>query len=207
MQEKWTIVKTEFIGSFPSEHQCPKSNLPEYAFIGRSNVGKSSLINMLTDRKELAKVSKKPGKTKLINQFRMDESWILTDLPGYGYAKVSKKERRAWEKMIESYLLQRKNLMCAFVLIDLRHPLQSNDLAFINWLGERQISFILVYTKADKVRPAKRAQHVKTIRNGLAEHWETLPPDFLTSATERLGKSELMEYIHQLNQQVLKLQS
>jgi GTP-binding protein len=193
------INDVKFIGSFSAEPQCPKSPLPEYAFIGRSNVGKSSLINMLAGRKEIARVSKLPGKTQLLNFFLIDESWHLVDLPGYGYAKISKSKRLEWEKMIDRYLVTRQNLQCAFVLIDSRHPLQQIDLDFINSLGERHIPFVLVYTKTDKLPKTKLPQHINRIKNDLLKHWNYLPQQFVTSAETGFGREELLSYIEELN--------
>lgn len=188
------------MGSFPKESKCPETDLPEYAFIGRSNVGKSSLINMLCNRKEIAKVSKTPGKTQLINYFLINETWHLVDLPGYGYAKISKSMRRSWEKMIEHYLVRRQNLKCAFVLLDLRLELQKIDLEFINWLGSIQIPFVLVFTKADGVKPAKQKQHADRIKNALLQYWNTLPECFLTSSAKAEGRESILEFIEGLNQ-------
>ena len=191
-------IEVDFKGSFENESQCPATNMPEYAFIGRSNVGKSSLINMLLGRKEAARTSKKPGKTQTINLFEIDGRWMVADLPGYGYAKVSKKQRKKWEVLIERYLLLRPNLVCIFVLIDIRHPLQKNDLEFINWLGERAIPFALVYTKADKLKAADVPAHVERIREELLSYWHQLPREFTTSAVKHHGKDELIDYIDEL---------
>jgi GTP-binding protein len=193
------IKEVNFIGSFAAEPQCPVSILPEYAFIGRSNVGKSSLINMLTGRKEIARVSKQPGKTQLINMFLVNDSWHLVDLPGYGYAKISKKERARWEKMIERYLVTRLNLRCAFVLLDSRIPLQKIDLEFINWLGERHIPFVIVYTKVDKVPKTKVHKHIDRIKNELLKYWNFLPHQFLTSSEKGTGREEVLNYIEEIN--------
>jgi GTP-binding protein len=193
-------VKTSsFVGSFPKESACPKTELPEYAFIGRSNVGKSSLINMLCSRKEIAKVSKTPGKTQLLNFFLINESWHLVDLPGYGFAKISKSMRRSWEKMIEHYLVRRENLKCAFVLIDLRLELQKIDLEFINWLGSMQIPFVIVFTKSDGVKPAKHDEHVHRITNELLKYWNSLPEHFVTSSSKSEGREEILAFIERLN--------
>ena len=146
------IHEAEFVGSFANERQCPKDNKPEYAFIGRSNVGKSSLINMLCERKSLAKVSNRPGKTQTLNYFLIDKHWYIVDLPGYGYAKISKSKRFEWEKMIEGYLLLRKTLGCAFVLIDLNVPPQQIDIEFVNWMGKMKVPFVLVFTKTDRLK-------------------------------------------------------
>lgn len=193
------ISDVEFIGSFSAEPQCPKTKLPEYAFIGRSNVGKSSLINMLAGRKEIARVSKQPGKTQLINFFLINQEWHLVDLPGYGYAIISQKKRLEWEKMIDRYLVSRENLQCAFVLLDSRLPLQKIDMEFINSLGERHIPFVLVYTKTDKVPKTKLPTHIKRIKNELLKQWNFLPQQFETSAETGYGREELLAYIEELN--------
>ncbi len=189
----------KFLGSFERISNCPTLNLPEYAFIGRSNVGKSSLINMLLDRKEVARTSKRPGKTQTINLFEIEKEWIIADLPGYGYAKVSKSMRKKWEGALERYLMMRDDLLCTFVLIDLRHPLQQNDLEFINWLGEIRVPFSIIYTKSDKVKPALLDEHVMNIRNVLLEHWAELPRDFVSSAEDRTGREEVLNFIQELN--------
>lgn len=192
------IIDVSFLGSFERENQCPQLDKPEFAFIGRSNVGKSSLINMLLDRKGIARTSKKPGKTQTINLFEVDQKWVVADLPGYGYATVSKAQRKKWEVNIERYLKLRPNLMSSFVLIDIRHPLQKNDLEFMNWLGERAIPFSIVYTKADKLKEAKIEEHVKVIESGILEHWHMLPIGFVSSAMSKTGRDELLAYISKL---------
>ena len=191
-------MEVEFIGSFEKESQCPGVEMPEFAFIGRSNVGKSSLINMLLERKEVARTSKKPGKTQTVNLFKIEAKWMVADLPGYGYAKVSKKLRKKWEVLIERYLLLRPNLVCTFVLIDIRHPLQKNDLEFINWLGERAIPFAIVYTKSDKLKSADVPAHANRIREELLTYWHALPKEFITSAAKKEGREELLGYIEEL---------
>lgn len=193
------ITEVKFIASFVSEKDCPKTDIPEYAFIGRSNVGKSSLINLLTDRKKLAKVSSTPGKTQLINYFEVDESWYLVDLPGYGYAQISKKKREEWKKMIDSYLLNRKTLACIFLLIDSRIPLQKIDMEFMNFLGSSQLPFVLVFTKIDKVKGKGSEENIENIRKSMLEHWESLPQHFVTSATKKVGSKEIIEFIENLN--------
>lgn len=194
------IREANFVGSFESESQCPKDRKPEFAFIGRSNVGKSSLINMLTGRKSLAKVSNTPGKTQTLNFFDINQSWYLVDLPGYGYAKISQKQRKKWEQMIEKYLVTRDTLQVAFVLIDSRHDLQLIDLEFINWLGERAIPFVLVYTKTDKLKTrAKIEKHINKINESLLEHWHELPRQFVTSSEKEDGKEEILNFIEDLN--------
>jgi len=193
------IKEVSFIGSFERESQCPQDMVPEYAFIGRSNVGKSSLINMLCNHKGLAKVSNTPGKTQTINFFRVDSAWHLVDLPGYGYAKISKKMREKWEDMIERYLITRPQLQCVFVLVDSRHELQGVDLEFINWLGERRVAFVLVYTKTDKLKKAQVPENVERIQKGLLQYWNSLPDQFVTSSEKKVGRQEILDFIGDLN--------
>ena len=188
-----------FITSNSDIKKCPPPNKPEYAFIGRSNVGKSSLINRLTNKKALAKISGKPGKTRLINHFLINKEWYLVDLPGYGYAEVPKKERLKWEQMIKRYILQRENLYCLFVLIDARHEAQKVDLEFMEWLGISQIPFSIVFTKIDKLKPAELETNLKIYEEKLFETWETLPIYFVTSAETGEGNEELLGYIEKLN--------
>lgn len=188
-----------FITSNSDIKKCPPPNKPEYAFIGRSNVGKSSLINRLTNKKALAKISGKPGKTRLINHFLINKEWYLVDLPGYGYAEVPKKERLKWEQMIKRYILQRENLYCLFVLIDARHEAQKVDLEFMEWLGISQIPFSIVFTKIDKLKPAELETNLKIYEEKLFETWETLPVYFVTSAETGEGNEELLGYIEKLN--------
>lgn len=190
--------KAEFIISNTDYLKCPKTESPEFAFIGRSNVGKSSLINMMTGRKGLAKTSGTPGKTQLINHFLIDDSWYLVDLPGYGYAKTSKKNRSAWELMIQDYLLNRENLQIVFVLIDSRLAPQRIDVEFIQWLGESGIPLALVFTKADKQSINKSQQSIAKFRKVMKQTWADLPIMFLTSGETGLGKSELSEYIEHI---------
>lgn len=197
------LIKTaQFVGSFPTMQQCPDTTLPEYAFIGRSNVGKSSLINLLTNRTELAKVSGTPGKTQSINYFKINDTWHLVDLPGYGYAKVSKKERERWEKMIRTYLLQRQQLTCIFVLIDARIAPQKIDLEFVQWLGENGLAFAFIFTKTDdrKYKPA----NVEIFKKAILEHWEEMPPYFLTSAEKRRGREEVLAFVENANATLLE---
>jgi GTP-binding protein len=189
------IKKSEFITSSSRHSQCPPPDRPEIAFIGRSNVGKSSLINMLTGRKKLAKVSSKPGKTQLINHFMIDDAWYLVDLPGYGWAKVSKSDRSQWGEMIHDYLMERANLITIFVLLDSRLPPQKVDTEFIDWLGINQIPFALVFTKADKQSLNKSQSSIARFKKFLKTRWEELPPIFLTSSVSNTGKTELMDYI------------
>lgn len=196
------IKSATYIISSPDVKDCPKSNLPEYAFIGRSNVGKSSLINMLCHNPKLAKTSQKPGKTLLINHFLINDAWHLVDLPGYGYAQAGQKQREALKKMIERYCLLREELVCLFVLIDCRHEPQKIDLEFINWLGENGVPFAIVFTKGDKLGRMRLAENVEAYKNRLLEEWEELPPVFVTSAETKLGGDELTAYIEELNETV-----
>ncbi len=194
------IKKSEFCISSPTVSKCPKDNKPEYAFIGRSNVGKSSLINMLCNHKGLAKTSATPGKTLLINHFIVNNSWYLVDLPGYGFAKRSKSVQQKLEQMISGYILQRKQLVNVFVLIDIRHDPQLIDREFIDWLGESNVPFSIVFTKADKLGPVKARQNATAWMEKLKDRWETLPPYFITSAEKKTGREEVLDYIEQINQ-------
>jgi GTP-binding protein len=197
------IIEAEYIKSSPSYKDCPPADKKEFAFIGRSNVGKSSLINMLTGKRNLAKTSSTPGKTQLINHFIVTSSnqkgkrdkWYLVDLPGYGYAKVSQRSRNNWDNMIGSYIRKRENLSLLFVLIDSRHEPQQPDLDFINDLGEWQIPFVIVFTKTDKNKKIITEKNVGAFAQALSQRWELLPPYFLTSATEKSGREEVLEYI------------
>lgn len=189
------ISSAEFVLSSTDVAKCPSPDRPEFAFIGRSNVGKSSLINMLTQRKNLAKTSSTPGKTQTINHFLINESWYLVDLPGYGYASVSKTQKAGWPKMIESYLRDRKNLYCTFVLIDSRLEPQKIDLEFINWLGRAGVALALVLTKTDKISQSDLSKSKKTIETRLLKDWEELPPVFITSAEKSRGRDELLNFI------------
>ncbi len=193
------IQEAEYKASYPDVRQCPDDGLPEYAFIGRSNVGKSSLINMICSKKGLAKTSQKPGKTQLINYFTIDKKWYLVDLPGYGYAKISKTKRKEWQRMIDGYLIQKRTLMCAFVLIDANVSPQKNDLEFINWCGNMQIPFVIVFTKMDKSKSTKIDENIKAFQDALLENWEELPQQFMTSANEEKGKDEILSFIQELN--------
>ncbi len=193
------IKEAEFIISNTDAAKCPKPDLPEYAFIGRSNVGKSSLINMLSGRKSLAKISGKPGKTQLINHFLMDKSWYLVDLPGYGYAKISKRVSATWVGMISNYLLKRENLVCVFVLIDSRLPPQKIDMEFLSFLGENGMPLALIFTKADKQSTNKTLQNVAAFKKNMLLTWEEFPPHFISSATEVKGKESILNFIGELN--------
>ena len=206
------IKSAKYVISSPLVTQCPKPDKPEYAFIGRSNVGKSSVINMLTRQKNLAKTSSTPGKTQLINHFEIEsstgergpkEKWYLVDLPGYGYAKRSQSDRRRWEQMIDGYLRKRENLVHVFVLIDSRHTPQKNDLEFVSQLDKWEVSFSLVFTKADKEKPAAVARHVKAFMGTLKETWQFLPRHFVTSAEKYQGRDELLQFIQDCNREVL----
>ena len=196
------IKTAEFSLSAPMVSMCPKDTKPEYAFIGRSNVGKSSLINMLTNNKKLAKTSSTPGKTLLINHFIINKDWYLVDLPGYGYAKRSKKEVDKLDQMIRGYILQREQLVNVFVLVDIRLEPQKIDLEFIEWLGLSSIPFAIVFTKADKLTANKANQSVEAYKNKLLETWEELPPMFLTSAEKKQGRDEVLDYIDRINREL-----
>ncbi len=193
------IKSAEFVISNSRVEKCPTTGLPEYAFIGRSNVGKSSLINMLTARKGLAMTSQKPGKTQLINHFIINDAWYLVDLPGYGYARLGKDSRDSLRRMIEDYVLERKELVLLFVLLDCRHEPQKIDLEFIQWLGEEGVPFALVFTKADKLSKGRLTANVEAYKAKLHEEWEELPPIFVTSSEERMGRDELLSYIEEIN--------
>jgi len=196
------IKSADFIVSNTDVSKCPSEPIPEYAFIGRSNVGKSSLINMLLQRKQLAKTSGRPGKTQLINHFKINKAWYLVDLPGYGYARVSKKAKKTFQKYITDYFLKRKQLLSAFVLVDIRHEPQPVDLDFMRWLGERQIPFGLIFTKADKLKPkAIEAQVAAYLQLLKEDGWEEAPKHFITSATHGTGREEVLSYIADINRQ------
>lgn len=193
------IKYANYVISSVTLNQCPKPDKPEYAFIGRSNVGKSSLINSLTGYKKLAKTSGSPGKTITINHFLINNDWYLVDLPGYGYAKRSKTERAKWNKMIKTYILGRENLLTVFILIDIRHEPQKNDLEFIDWLGMSNVPLAIVFTKADKVKPAQKSQLVDNYKKRLLENWEHLPAMIVTSASNHEGKEELLDFLENTN--------
>ncbi|MEN3325032.1 ribosome biogenesis GTP-binding protein YihA/YsxC [Mariniflexile soesokkakense] len=193
------IKSAEFVMSNSDVTKCPKGLLPEYAFIGRSNVGKSSLINMLTSRKSLAKTSGRPGKTQLINHFLINKNWHLVDLPGYGYARVSKNAKKTFQKFITQYFGLREQLVTAFVLVDIRHDPQPIDLEFMQWLGENGIPFSIIFTKADKLKPNAILRDVEAYKNVLLETWETMPNYFITSSSNETGKDEVLNYIDELN--------
>ncbi|MBQ2386448.1 MAG: YihA family ribosome biogenesis GTP-binding protein [Bacteroidales bacterium] len=192
------VSSAEFVKSSQELNQCPKTDMPEFAFIGRSNVGKSSLINMLVDKKDLAKTSSQPGKTQLINHFLINEEWYLVDLPGYGYAKTSMENRKKWRKMIEDYLLKRVNLLTVFVLVDSRLEPQKIDLEFINFLGENQVPITLIFTKTDKQSAKKTEESLERFKESLSEYWEELPEIILTSSEKRVGRDEVLETIENI---------
>jgi GTP-binding protein len=200
-----TIRSATYLISSPDYTQCPKPDRPEYAFIGRSNVGKSSLINLLADNHKLAKTSGTPGKTQLINHFIIentdDESWYLVDLPGYGFAKVSQSARRRWQQMIENYLRKRPNLVNVFILIDSRHSPQAIDLEFINQLGEWQIPFCIVFTKADKETQKEVSKNVKAFLEAMRKTWQFLPQHFVTSAVKKMGRTQILSAIDEMNKE------
>jgi GTP-binding protein len=193
------IKTAQFVISNTDISKCPAPNLPEYAFIGRSNVGKSSLINMLCNKKGLAKISRRPGKTQLINHFIINDDWYLVDLPGYGYAKISKSERAKWQKFIDKYLISRTNLMNVFVLVDCRHTPQEIDLEFMRFLGENGIPFAMVFTKLDKLNKSQQKAFLPAYENEMMKFWAEMPPVFITSSETADGKEELLEYIEEIN--------
>lgn len=199
------IQSAEFVISNSDVKKCPKDLIPEYAFIGRSNVGKSSLINMLTGRKNLAKTSGKPGKTQLINHFLINKNWHLVDLPGYGYAKVSKSTKATFQKFITEYFEKREQLVSAFVLVDIRHEAQKIDIEFINYLGENGIPFGIIFTKADKIGKTHIDKHISAYKKELmAQGWEEIPPYFVTSSESEFGKEDVLNYIYNINQELFK---
>ena len=197
------IKTAEFVISNQEVAKCPTNKLPEYAFIGRSNVGKSSLINMLTNQKNLAKTSGRPGKTQLINHFIINKQWFLVDLPGYGYARVSKAAKKTFQKFITAYFKERKQLVSAFVLVDIRHAPQVVDLGFMQWLGEHQIPFSIIFTKADKLRPKAIEDHIEKYKTILLETWEEFPNYFVTSSANYTGKDALLSYIDSINKDLI----
>ncbi|WP_158975692.1 ribosome biogenesis GTP-binding protein YihA/YsxC [Cellulophaga sp. L1A9] len=199
------VKSAEFVMSNSNVTNCPKEAIPEYAFIGRSNVGKSSLINMLTDKKSLAKTSGRPGKTQLINHFKINDSWYLVDLPGYGYARVSKRDKKTFQRYITDYFRERKQLVSAFVLVDIRHEPQKVDLEFLEWMGENQIPFSIVFTKADKLKPNVIQKNVQTYIDHLLESmWVEAPNYFITSASKNIGQDEVLDYIDLMNENFKK---
>lgn len=198
------IKKSEYSISSPSVNLCPHNGMHEYAFIGRSNVGKSSLINMLCNHKGLAKTSSSPGKTLMINHFIINDEWYLVDLPGYGYAKRSKTQQDKFDRMIRSYILQRQELECLFVLVDLRHEQLKIDRDFVDWLGESQIPFAIIFTKADKLGSDRAKMNAKAWMDKLLDTWETLPPYFISSAQTKVGRDEILDYIDSIQKELKK---
>ncbi|MGA0431086.1 MAG: ribosome biogenesis GTP-binding protein YihA/YsxC [Flavobacteriaceae bacterium] len=196
------IKSAVFVESNTSVDRCPQGPFPDFAFIGRSNVGKSSLINAICNRKNLAKTSSRPGKTQLINHFLINDQWYLVDLPGYGYARVSKKEKQKFQSYITAYFKERKQLLCAFVLLDIRHEPQAVDLTFLEWLGSQQLPFALVFTKADKLKPKQVALKTAAYLEQLRANWESLPPYFITSAAKSEGLDQLTAYIGQIMDEI-----
>lgn len=193
------VQDVQFIGSFPKWDLCPQDHRPAYAFIGRSNVGKSSLINMILGRKDLARVSKKPGKTQHINYYLVNNQWYLVDLPGYGYASTSQKNREAWRRMIHSYLERQVHLQYAFVLLDSNIPAQKIDMEFINYLGSKTIPFVLAYTKTDRMSQLICSQNIKAIQKELLQTWQALPPQFITSSEKNRGRDEILRFLEEAN--------
>ena len=194
------VHSATFIISNTDVSKCPNTSIPEYAFIGRSNVGKSSLLNTICNKKNLAKTSSRPGKTQLINHFLINKNWHLVDLPGFGYARVSKTDKKKFQKFITNYFKQRNQLVCAFLLIDIRHEPQPIDLNFMQWLGENYIPFSIVFTKADKLKPAARKRNINNYTSEMLEtQWEELPPIFITSSLHKTGSEEILTYINSLN--------
>jgi GTP-binding protein len=198
LRQKMSDTSVSFLKSCTQWEDCPEANKPEFAFIGRSNVGKSSLINLLANHKNLAKTSGKPGKTQTINHFLVDQYWYLVDLPGYGYAKVSKEDRKKFSKQVTDYILNRQNLICLFLLVDSRHEPLKNDLEFMKWLGEKQIPFVIVFTKIDKLSSAELNKKTKVYKTKMLNDWEFLPKTFLSSATAKIGRIEILSYIGNL---------
>ncbi len=199
------IHSADFIISNTDVSKCPKEQLPEYAFIGRSNVGKSSLINMLTNKSKLAKTSGKPGKTQLINHFKINKNWFLVDLPGYGYAKVSKSKRQSFQEFIKDYFLKREQLVCTFVLVDSRHEPQKIDMEFMEFLGENGIPFCIVFTKSDKLKLSELNRNIQNyVKKMTSTIWEEMPPYFITSAVSSNGKEKLLSYIDEINNRLDK---
>ncbi len=196
------ITKAEFVISNTDVAKAPQEPLPEYAFIGRSNVGKSSLINMLTNHKKLAKTSSTPGKTQLINHFKINDNWFLVDLPGYGYAKTSKSSRKKFQKLITDYFLKRPNMVNAFVLVDARHEPQKIDMEFMRWLGEHGLPFSIVFTKADKLSSNELGKNLRKYKMKFLQEWQSMPKTFTTSSTSKLGRDEILNYIERLNEMV-----
>tara|TARA_B100000963_G_scaffold197189_1_gene171602 strand:- start:7950 stop:8555 length:606 start_codon:yes stop_codon:yes gene_type:complete len=196
------VANAEFVVSNTNVEQCPKTKLPEYAFIGRSNVGKSSLINMLCNKKKLAKTSSRPGKTQLINHFLINKQWYLVDLPGYGYARTSKAQKKTFQKFVTDYLIKRKELISTFLLIDLRHKPQPLDLKYMHWLGKNLIPFSIIFTKADKLKEVEINEHILKYLDDIRKDWEEIPQHFITSSEKKIGKRELLNHIDEINKSI-----
>ena len=196
-----SALDVDYIGSFTEVSKCPEYTFPEYCFIGRSNVGKSSIINYLTGKDDLARTSRKPGKTQTINIFKVRENpeWVIADLPGYGYAQVSKSTRGNWSAMIDNYVLKRENLVNAFLLLDIRHPQMENDREFMRFLGQHHVPFSILFTKSDKLKPAELEKAIADYKISILEDWEELPPCFITSSTAAWGRDEILSYIREMN--------
>jgi GTP-binding protein len=194
------ITEAKYVASFPSVTKCPPPDKPEYAFIGRSNVGKSSLINMLTNNSKLAKTSSSPGKTQMINFFDINRRWYLVDLPGYGYAKISKSKRKEWRQMIENYLLQRPSLACACILIDSNVPPQEVDIEFLDWAGKVRLPIVIVFTKADKSKNIAVEKNIEDFKTKMLETWEEMPQSFITSANKKTGGDEILALFDSINE-------
>lgn len=194
-------LDVQYIGSYTDVKLCPALSFPEYCFIGRSNVGKSSIINYITGNREIARTSKKPGKTQAINLFKVAETpeWGIADLPGYGFAQVSKSTRAHWSKLIDRYILNRDTLMCTFLLLDIRHPRQENDRQFMNLLGLHDIPFCILFTKSDKLKPAELEKALEAYKADILNEWESLPPVIVTSSLREKGRAEILDFIHQTN--------
>ena len=197
-------IKAEFVGSYVRTDKCPTDGLPEYVFIGRSNVGKSSLINMLCASKDLAKTSRTPGKTQTMNYFRIDKTWYIVDMPGYGFARTSRMLRAEWERMIWYYLTKRETLQYVFILVDAMVPPQPIDLEFINRLGEHGIPFVILFTKTDRMKADDRKRNVEQFNQKLLENWETLPPQYITSSERKVGRAEIIKFIKAANKDIKK---
>jgi GTP-binding protein len=193
------IKSARFLVSAAEWQKCPKPTLPEYAFVGRSNVGKSSLINMITEKRDLAKTSGTPGKTQLINHFLINDEWYLVDLPGYGFAKVTKTIRENFDALMKGYIANRDNLMCVFVLIDSRLEPQKNDLDFINWLGDNGVPLAIIFTKADKQKPQHTEANIDVFKSVLLQYWEVMPTYFISSAEKKQGAEEILDFIEEAN--------
>jgi GTP-binding protein len=200
------IYHSNYISSHTKLSQCPEADRPEYAFIGRSNVGKSSLINMICNNKTLAKISSRPGKTQTINYYNVDEIWYLVDLPGYGYARIAKRTRLHWREMINDYMCNRPNLQCAFLLIDSCVPPQDKDIEFANWMGQNRVPFVLVFTKNDKKKSHNNKSFIKNFKDKFLEHWNEMPLYFITSSKLNTGRDQIRNYIGGINEQFLEYQ-